>query len=528
VVREHLGLARDLDGTRYTTFVGELARRAGVEPPERFVVNYGTGGAAPPVYSCADLWRCAEAGRQDFFDAAFRGKIVLIGSALDNEDRHVPATRFIGSHYDGPTARCTEPAGPPETRDRVDRFTEPGVFIHAAALDTLLMDGMRLRLPPPLRTAAGTGLASALAAFAFLSLAPLPGALVLVLVVLAVLAGSLWAMLGGVVLPVATLLLAALLSAAIVYVVRFLEELRARRRSEAEKRRMSERFGRYLAPAIIERLADDPNALSLGGDRRRVTVFFSDLVGYTSISEALKDRPEQLVELVNGYFGVMVAIIERHGGYVDKFIGDAVMAVWGAPLPQESQEMKAVAAALACVSALRRFNDEIVVGRHGLPPIGARIGINTGDAIVGNMGAPERLSYTVTGDTVNLASRLEGANKSYGTAIMIGPETAEAVRDGVVLRPLDLLAVKGKRIPVRVYEAVGAAADVGRDALDRIEAYNAALALYAARRFAEAEEAFRRLAGEDAVAALYLARCRAFEAAPPPADWDGSFGLTEK
>jgi adenylate cyclase len=291
---------------------------------------------------------------------------------------------------------------------------------------------------------------------------------------------------------------------------------------------MSERFGHYLAPAIIERLADDPDALRLGGDRRRVTVFFSDLVGYTSISEALKERPEQLVELVNGYFGVMVAIIERHGGYVDKFIGDAVMAVWGAPLPQESQEKKAVAAALACVAALRRFNDEVVVGRHNLPPIGARIGINTGDAIVGNMGSPERLNYTVTGDTVNLASRLEGANKTYGTSIMVGPETADAVAGGVVLRQLDLLAVKGKRIPVRVYEAVGAAGEVGRDALDRIAAYNAALALYSARRFDEAERAFQRLAGEDAVAALYLARCRAYLAAPPPADWDGSFGLTEK
>jgi adenylate cyclase len=111
---------------------------------------------------------------------------------------------------------------------------------------------------------------------------------------------------------------------------------------------------------------------------------------------------------------------------------------------------------------------------------------------------------------------------------MIGPETADAVREYVVLRPLDLLAVKGKRIPVRVYEAVGTAGEVGRDALDRIDAYNAALALYSARRFAEAERAFQRLAAEDAVAALYLARCRAYQAAPPPADWDGSFGLTEK
>jgi adenylate cyclase len=314
----------------------------------------------------------------------------------------------------------------------------------------------------------------------------------------------------------------------VVYVVRFIEELRARRRTETEKRRMSERFGRYLAPAIIEQLADDPRALRLGGDRRRVTVFFSDLVGYTSISEALKDRPEQLVELINGYFSVMVSIIERHGGYVDKFIGDAVMAVWGAPLPQADQEMKAVAAGLACVAALRRFNDEVVVGTHGLPPIGARIGVNTGDAIVGNMGSPERFNYTVTGDTVNLASRLEGANKAYGTSIMVGPETADAVGDIYVLRQLDLLAVKGKKIPVRVYEAICQAGDVAADALERINAYNDALALYSARRFAEAEQAFLRLAGEDTVAALYVERCRAYRATPPSTEWDGSFGMTEK
>src|SRR5262249_25550064 len=150
-------------------------------------------------------------------------------------------------------------------------------------------------------------------------------------------------------------------------------------------------------------------------------------------------------------------------------IGDAVMAVWGAPIVQENQEKRAVEASLACIAALAEFNKKVVVGKYGMPPLGARIGVNTGHAIVGNMGSPQRLNYTVTGDTVNLASRLEGANKAYGTQLMIGPETADSVAEDFVLRQIDFLAVKGKKKPVRVFEVLGRRGALAPDAIDRVQ-----------------------------------------------------------
>jgi adenylate cyclase len=533
VVREGMGSFRlesggNEGGETVTSFVGELARRSGAVVPERFLINYNTADKDLPVYSFADLWKCAEAGNAEFFAKAFQGRQVLIGTALDVEDRRIPARQYLENLYRGPTSRCTERAADAKPfGDTVDRRTVPGVFIHAAALNTLLL-GRPLRALGDVPTLLVVGGVVALATVAFLTLSPAAGVAALLAGVALVMGASVLAFLDDLVLPFTIVLAALLVAAGAVYLIRFIEELQARRRSEAAKRELSARFGRYLAPAIIAELEHNPEALRLGGERRRVTVFFSDNVGYTTISEKLQETPEKLVEIVNAYFTLMVDIIERHGGYVDKFIGDAVMAVWGAPLEEERQEHKAVETALACVAALERFNREIVVGTYGMPRLGARIGINTGYAIVGNMGSPTRLSYTVTGDTVNLASRLEGANKAYDTEIMVGPDVADAVGDDFVLRQLDLLMVKGKKRPVRVYEVIGPTAALGPEAIARVQRYNTALAAYGARDFAAAERDFARLAADDPVAALYLGRCRHYLVKPPPGDWDGSFELTEK
>jgi adenylate cyclase len=529
VVREGMGSFRTETGEVVTTMSGELARRAGAAAvPERFLINYNTAERDLPVYSFADLWKCAEEGRTEFFEKAFAGKIVLIGTALDVEDRRIPARQYLENLYRGPTARCTErAAGAAEFGDSADRRTVPGVFVHAAAVNTLML-GRPLRTLGNGATLLGVGGVVGAATFAFLFLSPAVGVAALVVGIAAVLGGSLFAFIRDLVLPFTVVLASLLVAAGAVYLIRFIEELQARRRSERAKRELSQRFGRYLAPHIIAQLESNPDALRLGGERRRVTVLFSDIVGYTTVSERLQETPEKLVEIVNAYFTLMVDIIERHGGYVDKFIGDAVMAVWGAPLEEDRQEHKAVEVAVACVEALRGFNDEVVAGRYGMPPLGARIGINTGFAIVGNMGSPARLNYTVTGDTVNLASRLEGANKAYQTDIMVGPETADAVGDDFVLRQLDLLMVKGKKRPVRVYEVIGRRAAVGPGAIERVQLFNAALAAYNERRFAEAERGFVRLAPDDPVSVLYLERCRHYLAKPPPGDWDGSFELTEK
>ena len=529
VARRHPGtLADATSGAAVATLVGELARRAGKAAPDTFFINYNTGNETLPVYGFGDVVGCAEKGDTGFLAKAFRDRIVLIGTALDVEDRRVPATRFALPPYSGPVERCLgKQADAPEYGDAVTRRTLPGVFIHAAALNTLLLERPLKPLTPVIAGALAFGFIG-LVTLGFQWLHPGAGIVLLAVALLLAVVGSVVALDRGHLLPLPVLAAGVVVSAGFSYAVRFVEELKARRRSERAKRELTQRFGRYLAPVLIERLESNTAALDLGGEARRVTVFFSDIVGYTSVSEKLRHDPHKLVEVINGYFTAMVEIVERDGGYVDKFIGDCVMAVWGAPLEEPAQELQAVGAAFDCLGRLARFNEEVVVGGHGLPALGARIGINTGTAIVGNMGSPTRLNYTVTGDTVNLASRLEGANKAYGTTIMIGPETAAAVRGHFVLRQLDFLAVKGKKQAVEVFEVVGRAGDVAQSTLDRIAEFEAALARYRARDFDGASEIFAALAPDDQVADLYLERCRHFRAAPPPADWNGSFELQEK
>jgi len=257
-------------------------------------------------------------------------------------------------------------------------------------------------------------------------------------------------------------------------------------------------------------------------------VLFSDIEGFTTISEGMRDRPEQLVELVNQYLTVMSGAIAHHAGYIDKFIGDSVMAVWGAPLPMEDAEKKAVDAALECRAALAAFNRD-VVGQY-LPGqrLGTRIGIATGYAIAGNMGSADRLNYTVTGDMVNLASRLEGANKEYGTHLMISERTAQKLGDGYTLRRLDRLIVKGKSEPILVYEVLGRKGEVDPAAEARAAAFERALALHDARKFRPALEVFETLAPDDPPSAVYAERCRSYLSAPPARGWQGEFALKTK
>jgi class 3 adenylate cyclase len=308
---------------------------------------------------------------------------------------------------------------------------------------------------------------------------------------------------------------------AIVYAYRFTIE-------DKTKRRIQGAFRHYLAPTLVDRLAERADGLRLGGEVRRVTVWFSDIVGYTSIAERLNAEPEKLVEIVNRYFTALSAVVEGHGGYIDKFIGDAVMCVWGAPLEDAEAERHALEAALDTVAALERFNREVVEAEYELPAIGTRIGINSGLAVVGNMGSTTRFNYTVTGDTVNLASRLEGANKSYGSLVMIGEETARGLGRDFVLRRLDRLVVKGRSQPLKVYELVGRAGEVSAARLARIKAFHGAVALYYRRRFEAAGAAFEALAEADEAARLYAERCRHYLVEPPPDDWDRSFTMTTK
>lgn len=510
------------DGMFRTGFGMELARRAGgVVPATDFLINYNTGSEDMPEFSLADLLACAEAGRQDFFHRHFAGRVVLIGQVLDLEDRFLAAKRFAQERRDRTQQpRCMIPFDAASHGSLLDRRTIPGVYIHAAAINTVLKNAP-LTAMPRWGVVLTVGLSTLVMVSIFFRLRPAVGLVAGLGVLGAEAMAALVALQAGLIVPLLGLAAAAVISFAVAYAYRFLVEDRA-------KRWIQHAFGHFLSPEMVRDLAENPDALRLGGTSRRVTVFFSDIAGFTTLSEQMAEQPERLVEILNKYLTVMTNTVEAHHGYVDKFIGDAVMAVWGAPLDDVMAERNAVNAALECQRALAAFNRDVIAKDYGLPPIGTRIGINTGVAVVGNMGSDTRLNYTVAGDTVNLSARLEGANKVYGSQIMIGESTASALGDDYSLRLLDLLVVKGKQVPVKVYEVLGLATQVDAATTKTVAAYHAALDLYFDRDFERAERAFAALADNDIPSALYRDRCRAFQSEPPGPDWDGRYELKSK
>ena len=298
---------------------------------------------------------------------------------------------------------------------------------------------------------------------------------------------------------------------------------------ERQNRRFAtEALGRYTSKALVQELLDHPEHLSLEWGRRRpMSVYFSDIAGFTTISEGLS--PEMLVALLNDYLTNMTDIVLAHGGVIDKYIGDAVMAFWGAPVDDPLHAQHAV----ACALAMRKRCDElrpVWKARFGYE-IYARAGINSGDAVVGNMGSKHKYNYTVMGDMVNLASRLEGANKAYGTYLMISESTYALVGDAFDVRELDLVAVKGKEQPVRVFEVLDNKGATTTAALQTAEAFTAALTLYRQGDFAAAQAAFARIT-DDPTAKIYVDRCLHFIEHPPTANdngsWDGVWRMTEK
>jgi adenylate cyclase len=520
VVRGYFGGFADEAGGMTPSFGVELAQRAGARPPAGdFLINFNTGPGDVPVHSMVDLWNCDDPA---FFTRHFKGKIVLFGEALDLEDRFLSSKRLaMTTRADAHAApeRCKIPADPERFGALGDRRSIPGVLIHAAAINTVMKGAY---IAPLSGTASFLMVGGSVLVFAilFFLVKPATGLIAGAAVLAAEIGMAVVDLAYGVVVPIMLIAIAGFLAYAVVYAYRFIVE-------DREKRWIQHAFRHYLAPVLVDRLAADPSALRLGGEKRRVTLFFSDIAGFTTISERLRDRPERLVEILNKYLTVMTEAVEARGGYVDKYIGDAVMAIWNAPLDDAEADRHAVEAALDCLKALERFNAEIVVGEYDMTPLGTRIGIHTGTAIVGNMGSKARLNYTATGDTVNLAARLEGANKEYGSRIMISEDVMTNLGEGFLLRRLDRLVVKGKKQPVEVYEVVGRHEEAG-EAEPRVRAFHAALAFYDRRDFPAAEAAFAALSALDPAAAMYAERCRHYLSEPPPADWNGAFAMKTK
>jgi adenylate cyclase len=286
-----------------------------------------------------------------------------------------------------------------------------------------------------------------------------------------------------------------------------------------ERRRgryVKEAFSKYVASEVVEQLIAHPERLRLGGERRELTLLFSDLAGFTSISEKLP--PDGVASLINTYLTAMTRVILEQGGTVDKFIGDAVMAFWGAPLDDPQHGIHAVRAAIAMQQAMAELQPTYQA--MGLESVGLRIGVNTGPAIVGNMGSEDRFDYTALGDAVNLASRLEGVNKAYGTGILLSESTAVLVRDQISLRLVDRVRVKGKLEPVRIYTPCD-------DPL-LITLTQTAWEAYAGQHWDVARSAWRAVLEQqpgDPVATTFLARIDHLAEAPPGAAWDGATAL---
>ena len=482
---------------------------------QTLLVNYDGGAGAIPAYSLADIHACAAAGNADYLARHFKDRVVIVGVTLDVEDRKLTSKRWI-THPEGLNLpeRCVHPVMPGLYRADFRRDSIPGVFIHATAVNNLL----RRDALAPTSPAASLGMSFVFA----LGVAALAMGLRPLVATATVGLGTLvWIGIGalffrsGHVLPLGQVLATGFSAFPLLMVYRVLV-------TDRDRRQLSRAFSLYLPKAEIDRMLSGGAQPTLGGEERAVSILFSDIAGFSAISE--KQEPRRLVENLNQYFAAMTAIVEAHGGFVDKFIGDAVVAVFGAPVADDRHAEKAVAAAL---EMRRVLNDGAATFSLGDGhPLRARIGINSGTALVGNIGSPRRFNYTVMGDAVNLAARLESANKAYDTQILVSGDTVQGCAAAILFREVDTVRVVGRTTPVMLYEPL--AMQQLASETDRIKAaaYASAFHYWRAGRFAEAAADFRMLS-DDRIALSFAERAAALAAAPPEA-WEGVTELREK
>lgn len=471
------------------------------------LIDFTRPGALPD-HSLQDLVACLDTPRAAaFFRENFAGKTVLLGGMLDIEDRKITSLRWATQpERPAQAPRCASEPRHDLFDAKVMRDSIPGVLVHAAAVANLIARTVLQEVPRPAAHALDAVMA-AVAAGLVLVLAPtlatvaVAGLLLLWLVVAYLAFG------GGLVLPVVTPALAAAMALAMALGWRFAV-------TDRDKRVLRQSFALYLAPALIDRMADSNRPPALGGETREVTVFFSDLAGFSSMSE--KMAPAETVRVMNAYLGAMTDEIEARGGMVDKYIGDAIVALFGAPLDQPDHAARGAAAALACRARLNALNAELGLAA----PLRQRIGLNSGPALVGNIGSARRFNYTAMGDVVNLAARLEGANKTFGTDILAAEATAMAA-PGMTWLELDAVRVVGRGTPVRLFTPLDMA-------LPWAEAYAAALVAFRDRNFAEAAARLIPFQASDKAAARLYDRAVSLAAQPPPPGWESIFDLTEK
>jgi adenylate cyclase len=418
----------------------------------------------------------------------------------------------------------------------------PGVEVHAQLIETVMSGSYLTR---PYWADGAEKWLIALTGLIMIILVPITGARWTLLVLVAM--GTMVALGTGYLYVAHALMIdgsASLVTAAVLYTVLVYVNYS---HEESRRREIRSAFSQYLSPVVVEQLARDPSRLKLGGDHRSMTFLFSDIRGFTSISERYRDDPASLIALINRYMTPMTDTIQAHRGTIDKYIGDAIMAFWNAPLDNAGHARDACIAALGMMRELGALNRELAAeagageaerpgagaGNGGTatkdrvltPHLAIGIGINTGACIVGNMGSEFRKNYTVLGDAVNLASRLESQSKNYGVTIVIGEETCKQVIEFAAIE-LDLIAVKGKAEAVHIFTLLGAADVAATPSYRDLRArHDAMLAAYRGQRWAEARALIAECRGInpvlDPVYDLYETRIGVFETVPPPPDWDG-------
>jgi len=502
------GARVDLDATGTRRRLHVNGREVPLDESDRLVLRFHGAEDVYPRYSYASVLRSAmraAAGHPvtEARPADFKDKIVIVGATA---------------------------AGLLDLRATPMGAVVPGYVIHATALDNLLRADPIRRVPGAARAAIVLALAAACGAMA-MARDTRRGGLGVAAVAILYVALATWAY-GGpglwldLAIPVGAIALAWAGSTGWAYVT-----------EGRERRFLRDAFSRYLAPDVVEALVAQPGRLTLGGETREVTVMFADVAGFTTLAEG-RD-PGEVVLLMNECFEQLTGVIQRHGGTVDKFIGDAVMAFWNAPVAQADHAARALRAARDLLDAVARVNAGW--SERSLPALGMRVGLATGPAVVGNVGSQTKFNYTVMGDTVNLASRVEGAAKVYGTASLVVDSTIAAAGltfDGstpsgpgaIAVRELDRLRVKGRGEAVTVFEVLTGAPDDFAHA-EAMRAYAKGLEAYRARAFAEAEAQFDaalKLVAEDGPSLEMKARCREYAVTPPPAGWRGDHVLTSK
>ncbi len=399
--------------------------------------------------------------------------------------------------------------------------TEPGVHIHATAIDNILSNDILVEFRGNIYLIISI---FALALFTYLLIHKrsiiasiiLTFSLLIIVIVFSILSYKYFNYLIDTVTPVLSIVFTVIVITGINYF-----------KESKQKKYIQGAFGQYLSPKVIDIIIDDPDKLNLGGVRKEISAFFSDVQGFSTFSESLS--PEDLVQLLNEYLTAMCDIISKYDGVVDKFEGDAIIAFWGAPLDQPDH------ARLSCYTSIEMQETLIDMRKawrdQGRNELLVRIGVNSGPAVVGNLGSSQRMDYTMMGDTVNLAARLEGANKFYTTYSMISDATYQMAKDFVDVRELDTIQVVGKNEPVTVYELLAKKDQTKGPLAEATELYLKALKLYRQLKFAEALSVFQsalKVIPDDGPSKTYVERCQTFIDNPPPDNWDGVYRLTSK